>query len=94
MRYVRRNVNRSVAPYFTQTGDIAQHQRASRQARDADQLRAIHQGMVLWAQNNADVYPLPSRLDTADNTVPEPQPISAMVAAPPRYAAASASSAS
>jgi type II secretory pathway pseudopilin PulG len=49
----------------------AGQRQASRQARDADQLRGIHQGMVLWAQNNADVYPLPSRLDTADNTVLE-----------------------
>jgi hypothetical protein len=26
--------------------------RAARQAQDAAQVRAVHQGMVLWAQNN------------------------------------------
>ena len=43
----------------------------SRQARDAAQVRGIHQGMVLFAQNNQDLYPFPSRVDRFNYTVPE-----------------------
>jgi type II secretory pathway pseudopilin PulG len=41
----------------------------NRQLRDSTQIRGIHQGMVLWAQNNQDVYPLPSLIDLNDETV-------------------------
>lgn len=40
-----------------------------RQIKDATQIRGIHQGMVIWAQNNADKYPLPSEVDKSDMTV-------------------------
>jgi prepilin-type N-terminal cleavage/methylation domain-containing protein len=36
---------------------------AARQIKDSTQVRGVHQGMVLWAQNNQDNYPLPSTLD-------------------------------
>jgi hypothetical protein len=39
------------------------------QPRDATQVRGILQGMVIWAQNNQDQYPLPSALDINDATV-------------------------
>lgn len=42
-----------------------------RQIKDSTQVRGIHQGMVLWAQNNSDVYPLPSVIDAKDETVAE-----------------------
>jgi hypothetical protein len=40
-----------------------------RQRKDEVQLRGVHQAMVVWAQNNQDKYPLPSKLDKADTTV-------------------------
>jgi len=36
---------------------------------DGGQIRDIHQSMALWAQNNSDAYPLPSRIDLTDETV-------------------------
>jgi competence protein ComGC len=43
----------------------------SRQIKDSTQVRGIHQGMVLWSQNNKDIYPLPSLVDLKDETVAE-----------------------
>jgi len=40
-----------------------------RQIKDSTQIRGIHQGMILWAQNNNDRYPLPSEVDKNDHTV-------------------------
>lgn len=42
-----------------------------RQIKDSTQIRGIHQGMVLWAQNNKDRYPLPSEIDAGNVTVAE-----------------------
>jgi prepilin-type N-terminal cleavage/methylation domain-containing protein len=42
---------------------------SARQLKDSTQIRGVHQGMVLWAQNNSDQYPLPSQVDKASNTV-------------------------
>ncbi|MCC6678003.1 MAG: hypothetical protein IT436_12740 [Phycisphaerales bacterium] len=39
------------------------------QLKDATQIRGIHQGIIIFAQNNQDVYPLPSRFDKQDMTV-------------------------
>jgi len=36
---------------------------SARQIKDSTQIRGIHQGMVLFAQNNGEVYPIPSQLD-------------------------------
>ncbi|MDX2132551.1 MAG: prepilin-type N-terminal cleavage/methylation domain-containing protein [Planctomycetota bacterium] len=36
---------------------------SARQIKDSTQVRGVHQGMVLWAQNNNDQYPLPSAID-------------------------------
>jgi prepilin-type N-terminal cleavage/methylation domain-containing protein len=33
---------------------------SARQLKDSTQVRGIHQGMVLWAQNNQDTYPSPA----------------------------------
>jgi prepilin-type N-terminal cleavage/methylation domain-containing protein len=41
---------------------------SARQLKDSTQVRGIHQGMVLWAQNNQDNYPIPSQIDRANNT--------------------------
>ena len=35
----------------------------SRQLKDSTQVRGIQQGMVVWANNNKDKYPVPSELD-------------------------------
>jgi hypothetical protein len=45
---------------------------SARQIKDSTQIRGIHQGMVMWAQNNNDSYPLPSVLDKANTTVKGP----------------------
>jgi prepilin-type N-terminal cleavage/methylation domain-containing protein len=42
---------------------------SARQIKDSTQVRGVHQGMVLWAQNNSDDYPLPWKLDKANATV-------------------------
>jgi prepilin-type N-terminal cleavage/methylation domain-containing protein len=41
----------------------------ARQIKDGTQVRGIHQGMVLFAQNNGDQYPRPSLLDTGNATL-------------------------
>lgn len=41
----------------------------SRQIKDSANVRSIHQGLVLFAQNNNDRYPLPSLFDRHDATV-------------------------
>ena len=42
----------------------------ARQIKCSANVRGIHQGMVLFAQNNNEQYPIPSILDKANNTVP------------------------
>jgi prepilin-type N-terminal cleavage/methylation domain-containing protein len=44
---------------------------SARQIKDSTQVRGIHQGMVLWAQNNSDNYPLPSQVDKGNTTRPQ-----------------------
>jgi prepilin-type N-terminal cleavage/methylation domain-containing protein len=47
---------------------------SARQIKDSTQVRGIHQGMVLWAQNNSDQYPLPSQVDRGSTTVANATP--------------------
>ncbi len=47
---------------------------AARQIKDSTQIRGVHQGMVLWAQNNEDRYPIPSRHDSQDQTIKATDP--------------------
>ncbi len=42
---------------------------SARQLKDATQIRNIVQAMVVFAQNNGDSYPLPSRLDSGNTTI-------------------------
>lgn len=42
----------------------------ARQIKCSANVRGIHQGMVLFAQNNNEQYPIPSILDKANNTIP------------------------
>ena len=42
---------------------LGKARQSARQLKDSTQVRGIHQGMVVWAQNNGDDYPLPSRID-------------------------------
>jgi prepilin-type N-terminal cleavage/methylation domain-containing protein len=44
---------------------------SARQIKDSTQVRGIHQGMVLWAQNNSDQYPLPAQIDKGNTTRPQ-----------------------
>lgn len=39
---------------------------SARQIKDSTQVRGVHQGMVIFAQNNGDNYPIPSQLDKGD----------------------------
>lgn len=48
---------------------LGKARQTARQLKDGSQVRGILQGMVLWAGNNKDDYPLPSRLDRDDFTV-------------------------
>lgn len=48
---------------------LAKARQSARQLKDSTQTRGIVQGMITWAQNNQDEYPLPSRLDKADQTI-------------------------
>ncbi len=41
----------------------------ARQIKDAANVRGIAQGLILFAQNNGDVYPLPSVLDKGSHSV-------------------------
>ncbi|MCE7972734.1 MAG: DUF4339 domain-containing protein [Leptolyngbya sp. PLA1] len=41
------------------------------QLKDSTQVRGVAQGMVLWAQNNRDEYPLPSQIDKSHATIPK-----------------------
>ena len=48
---------------------LAADRRESRNHKDGQQLRAIHQGLVLWAQCGEDSYVLPSSLDAGNTTL-------------------------
>lgn len=43
----------------------------TRTLRDYTQLRGIQQALITWASNNDDKYPLPSKIDADNFTVPE-----------------------
>ncbi len=64
----------SVRPNVEQPaqGDaLANARRSTRRLEDLTHVRGILQGMIVWAQNNNDQYPLPSALDKMNDTVPE-----------------------
>jgi prepilin-type N-terminal cleavage/methylation domain-containing protein len=42
---------------------------SARQIKDSTQVRGIHQGLALFAQNNQDVYPIGSNVDKGNTTV-------------------------
>ncbi|MBX9736308.1 MAG: hypothetical protein K2X32_05230 [Phycisphaerales bacterium] len=42
---------------------------ASRQLKDATQVRGIHQAMVFWAESNKEMFPLPSQFDRMGATI-------------------------
>jgi len=48
---------------------LGKARQSARQLKDSTQVRGIHQGMVVWAQNNGDNYPLPSIVDKQNQTV-------------------------
>jgi hypothetical protein len=48
---------------------ISKARESARQIKDSTQIRGIGQGLILWVQNNNDVYPLPSRVDEGNTTV-------------------------
>lgn len=48
---------------------IGEARATARQIKDQTQIRGIHQGMVVYAGNNRDVFPLPSEVDKTGHTV-------------------------
>lgn len=42
----------------------------ARQLKDSTQVRGVVQAMAIWAQNNNEEYPTPSRVDRNNNTLP------------------------
>jgi prepilin-type N-terminal cleavage/methylation domain-containing protein/prepilin-type processing-associated H-X9-DG protein len=48
---------------------LGKARQSARQLKDSTQCRGIVQSMIVWAQNNASTYPLPSTIDTANQTV-------------------------
>lgn len=59
-----------VMPLLSRSGGC----RGCRPLKDSTQVRGILQGMVIFAGNNKDQYPLPSVLDAQDATVAEAGP--------------------
>jgi prepilin-type N-terminal cleavage/methylation domain-containing protein len=51
---------------------IGTARQTARQIKDGTQIRGVHQGMVIWAQNNGDEFPLPSRIDRLHATLANP----------------------
>jgi prepilin-type N-terminal cleavage/methylation domain-containing protein len=51
---------------------LGKARQSARQLKDSTQVRGLHQGMVTWAQNNNDDYPLPSRVDRANYVIANP----------------------
>ncbi len=60
-----------VAVLFLLDGMRPRH-RGPRPIKDATQVRGVQQAMVVWANQNAGNYPLPSELDTANATIDAP----------------------
>jgi len=48
---------------------LAQPREEAGRLKDSIHIRGIQQGLVVWAQNNNDLYPLPSAIDKMDTTV-------------------------
>jgi prepilin-type N-terminal cleavage/methylation domain-containing protein len=48
---------------------LGKARRTAQQLKDSTQIRNIMQSMAVFASNHKDTYPLPSRIDKADNTV-------------------------
>ncbi|HEB60415.1 MAG TPA: prepilin-type N-terminal cleavage/methylation domain-containing protein [Phycisphaeraceae bacterium] len=44
----------------------------AKQIKDAAQVREIQKGLIMWAQSNKDFYPLASKIDRGDETIPNP----------------------
>ena len=47
---------------------VGRAQATARQTKCLAQVRAIHQGLVAWAQENDEQYPVPSQVDRLDQT--------------------------
>jgi len=48
---------------------LGKARRTAQQLKDSTQIRNILQSMAVFASNNKDTYPLPSRVDKANNTI-------------------------
>jgi len=51
---------------------LGKARRSAQQLKDSTQIRNILQSMAVFASNNKDTYPLPSRVDKAHNTIQDP----------------------
>ncbi len=48
---------------------LGQARKTARQLKCSTNIRSVVQGMVMWAQNNGDSYPLPTQVDKGESTV-------------------------
>jgi prepilin-type N-terminal cleavage/methylation domain-containing protein/prepilin-type processing-associated H-X9-DG protein len=48
---------------------LGKARQSARQLKDSTQVRGVVQSMIVWASNNQGKYPLPSALDTGNQTV-------------------------
>jgi prepilin-type N-terminal cleavage/methylation domain-containing protein len=48
---------------------LGKARQSARQLKDSTQIRGIHQAFVTWANNNQNNFPLPSLIDTGNETV-------------------------
>lgn len=48
---------------------LGKARRSARQLKDSTQIRGTIEAMVLFAGQNSDTYPMPSRMDRSDNTL-------------------------
>jgi len=51
---------------------LGKARQSARQLKDSTQVRGVQQAMVVWAQNNGDDYPLPSRIDKQNVVINNP----------------------
>ncbi|MFI4881720.1 MAG: hypothetical protein ACIAQU_03950 [Phycisphaerales bacterium JB064] len=62
-----------VIGFVTALAPMGQARQEARQLKDSTQLRGITQASAIWAQNNQERYPTPSRVDRKGVTIPRPE---------------------
>lgn len=61
-----------VIGYVAAVPQLGQARDQARELKDSTQLRGITQACAIWAQNNRERYPIPSRIDLNGSTIARP----------------------